>query len=263
MKIIDTHCHIFPEKVAEKAAAAIGSFYKLPHSQSGTVSALIERGSAAGIEKYVINSVATTPSQVHAINNFIADTVKSDRARFIGLGAFHPESDDPERDIEEAISLGLKGIKIHPDIQGFRLDDPRMMRLFEIAQGRLPVLIHTGDKRYDNSNPDRFIKIIESFPKLRVIGAHLGGWSIWKEASETLHRYENLFVDCSSSLYAIDPEEGVRLIRLYGASRVMFGTDYPLWDPVTEVERFMSLPLTDGEKEQILYKTASDFYQIN
>ena len=47
-----------------------------------------------------------------------------------------------------------------------------------------------------------------------------------------------------------------RYISIYGAERLAFGTDYPLWDPVTEVEHFLSLDITAEEKEQIGHKTA-------
>ena len=35
-----------------------------------------------------------------------------------------------------------------------------------------------------------------------------------------------------------------------------YGTDYPLWDPVTEVEAFQKLKLTDEQFDQIAHKTA-------
>ena len=263
MKIIDTHCHVYPDKIAEKAAKATKTFYDLPGAHNGSVSTLLERGKAAGIDHFVINSVATTPAQVHAVNTFIAKEVQDGNGVFTGLGAFHPDSEDIEADVNEIIALGLKGIKIHPDIQRFTVDDPRAMRLYEIIEGKLPILIHTGDKRYDNSNPDRVKKVLEAFPKLQVIGAHLGGWSIWDEAGYELCRYDNLTVDCSSSLYAITPDMAAKMIRLYGVDRVLFGTDYPLWDPKDEIERFMALPLTDDEREKILYKNASEFYNIS
>jgi predicted TIM-barrel fold metal-dependent hydrolase len=45
-------------------------------------------------------------------------------------------------------------------------------------------------------------------------------------------------------------------INSYGAERMAYGTDYPLWDPVKEVQRFQQLKLTDDQFEQIAHKTA-------
>ena len=41
-----------------------------------------------------------------------------------------------------------------------------------------------------------------------------------------------------------------------------FGTDYPVWDPVQEVERLMALDLTMEQKEQIAHKTAQRFLKL-
>lgn len=263
MKIIDTHCHIYPDKIAQKASNATGAFYELPPSLDGTVLTLLERGKKAGIAKYVVNSVATTPAQVHSINTFIASTVASGDGIFTGMGTLHPDSDDIERDVREILSLGLKGIKLHPDIQRFATDDKRAMEIFALAElHHLPVCVHTGDFRYDYSNPNRIKPVLEAFPDLLMIGAHFGGWSIWEAASYEYCKYDNMIVDCSSSLYSMPPEKAAELIRLYGASRVMFGTDYPLWDPVDEVERFMKVDLTESEREMILYKNASNLFGI-
>ena len=260
--IIDSHCHIYPDKIAQKASNATADFYELPPSMDGTIGTLIEHGTAVGIDHFIVQSVATTPKQVSSINNFIATAVRESNGRFTGLGTLHPDSEDMAADVEEIISLGLRGVKIHPDIQRVQLDDPRMMRMYELCEGRLPMLIHTGDKRYDNSNPNRLLPIINKYKDLTVIGAHFGGWSIWEEAWREYAGRDNFYVDCSSSLYAISPEKARELISIYGEDRVLFGTDYPLWTPESEIERFMRLELTEKEREDILYNNAARLFGI-
>lgn len=212
-RIIDAHCHIYPDKIAQKASYSTATFYKLPPSLDGKVSTLIEHGERAGIEHFIVQSVATTPKQVSSINNFIVEAVAESGGRFTGLGTLHPDSEDMKADVNEIIALGLKGVKLHPDIQRVQLDDPRMHKMYELCEGRLPMLIHTGDHRYDTSNPNRMIPILEKYPKLTVIGAHFGGWSVWEEATKQLNKYENFLVDCSSSLYAITPPRMITLMR--------------------------------------------------
>ena len=56
--------------------------------------------------------------------------------------------------------------------------------------------------------------------------------------------------------------EAERYINRYGAERMAYGTDYPLWDPVKEVKRFFQLELTDEQFEQIAHKTAEAFLGI-
>lgn len=261
-RIIDAHCHIYPDKIARKASDSTGTFYNIPSLLDGRVSTLLEHGERAGIEHFIVQSVATTPHQVSSINRFIANAVREGGGKFTGLGTLHPDSADVERDVEELISLGLCGVKLHPDIQRFKIDDYRMLKIYELCEGRLPILMHTGDNRYDYSNPNRLMPILDIYDNLTVIGAHFGGWSIWEEATKKLYRYENFFVDCSSSLYALTPKVARELIHAYGTSHVLFGTDYPMWEPEGEIERFMEIDLTDEERRDILYNNAAALFGI-
>ena len=58
------------------------------------------------------------------------------------------------------------------------------------------------------------------------------------------------------------PERAKELIMIYGADRVLFGTDYPLWTPESEIERFMKIELTESEREDILYNNAAKLFSI-
>ena len=259
-RIIDAHCHIYPDRIAEKASENTGLFYNMPSRLDGKMSTLLEQGKRAGIDHYIVQSVATTPAQVSRINNFIANAVAESGGRFTGLGTLHPDSKDMKADVDEIISLGLRGVKLHPDIQRVAIDDGRMLAIYELCRGRLPILIHTGDYRYDFSNPNRMMPILQKYPDLTVIGAHFGGWSVWEEATEQLKGYKNFFVDCSSSLYAMSAEKARELIMAYGTDRVLFGSDYPMWEIDGEVERFMNIDLTDSEREDILYNNAAKLF---
>ena len=258
MQIFDFHCHIYPDKIAERATMATGTFYGTnePNGE-GTVSDLLACCDEAGISGALVQSVATTPAQVRSINEFIAKTVAEHSDRLVGFGTLHPESTDIQADVEHLLSLGLKGVKLHPDIQAFALNDPRCMNLFEACADRLPFLIHAGDIRYEYSNPAQIIPVLEAFPKTTVIAAHLGGFSVWDEAADAFcGKYEQLYVDSSSCMFRLPLEQFFNLIRRYGAERVLFGSDYPMWKPQDELKKFLTLPFTEAELEKILYKNA-------
>jgi hypothetical protein len=156
------------------------------------------------------------------------------------------------------VGLGLKGVKIHPDNQRVNMDDPRLMRLYECIEGRLPIVIHTGDYRYDFSHPRRLKKILHRFPRLVVDAAHFGGWSIFDYALEYLED-ENCFVDTSSALEFLGPRRTVELCRAYGIERVMFGSDFPMWSPVTELNLIESMGFSQAEFEAITWHNAERF----
>lgn len=261
-QIIDAHCHIYPEKIAARAVEHVGEFYGQPMAFDGRTETLLAEGMNAGVTKFIVSSVATTPHQVSAIQRYIVRQTENYHGVVYGMGALHPESPDQAADVRELISLGLVGVKLHPDIQGFPIDHPGFFRIFELCEGRLPVCCHVGDARYDFSNPNRLKKVLEAFPGLCLIGAHLGGWSLWDRAYEELAQYPNLIVDCSSSLYAISPEKAREVIRAYGAERVLFGTDYPMWPAKEELSRFHMLGLTGAEEEQILHGNAERVFRL-
>ncbi len=262
--VIDAHCHIYPEKIAARAVAGTDGFYGEHSFGDGTVNGLLEVGDKNGFDHYIVQSVATTPHQVRSINDFIAESVKNGNGKFTGLGTLHPDTEDLDGDIKHLMEMGLKGVKLHPDIQRFKIDDYRCLKIYEKCEELgLPILMHTGDHRYDFSNPNRLLPVMEIYTGLTVIGAHLGGWSVWEEAAEKLSGLPNLYVDCSSSLYAISSETAKRIIYSYGVDKVLFGTDYPMWDPATELKRFFKIGLTEEENKKILSENAQKLFGIN
>ncbi len=261
--VIDSHCHIYPEKIAQKAVGGTDNFYGVTSFCKGMTSDLIEKGTAAGIDHFIVQSVATTPKQVKSINEFIANEVAASNGRFTGLGTLHPDSEDIKGDVKHLMSLGLLGVKLHPDIQAFKIDDYRCLKIYEECEAQgLKILMHTGDNRYDYSNPNRLLPILEIYKNLTVIGAHFGGWSIWEEAVNLYAGMPNFYVDCSSSFPYLKKEKAVEVIRKYGADRVLFGTDYPMWSPKSEMEYFLSLPLDEFEFSSILNINAKKLFNL-
>ena len=261
--IVDCHCHIYPEKVAARAVAGIGAFYDISMHMDGTKATLQREAAAAGITHSMIFSVATKPSQVLSINEFIAGEVAMSGGTMTGLGTMHPLSEDMAGDMQHLLSLDLRGVKLHPDVQGFCIDDERCQTIYALCEAAgIPVLLHTGDKRYDMSNPNRLRPMVEKFPHLTFIGAHLGGYSVWEDAVRELHGYENLYFDCSSTFAFMTPERARELILTLGTDHVLFGTDYPMWVPKDEVETFFSLGLSDEDNEKILWRNAKRLFRL-
>ena len=254
VEIIDFHAHIYPDKIAEKASQATGDFYGITPAYSGTSKELLTSGKAAGISRFVLLPVATKPDQVSHINDFIADEVSAHN-EFYGFGTLHPDCENILKETEHIISLGLKGIKLHPDTQQFNTDDKRLFEVFDYIQGKTPLLVHCGDKRFDFSHPRRLKNVIDNFPHLQVIAAHLGGWSLFDEAFELL-KDENCYLDISSTMMFLPPEQIEHYIHGYGVERILFGTDFPLWRPEQEVASFRRLNLSSFEFERIAYKNA-------
>ncbi len=259
MTVVDCHAHIYPENIAERASQSVGDFYVYPmYASNATADTLLALCEGSPITHHIVHSVAQKASNVEHINDFIAEECRK-HPEFIGFATMHQDYPDPAHELLRCKALGLEGIKLHPDSQKVDMDDPRLMAVYEIAEHEhLPIIMHTGDYRYDYSHPRRLKKILHTFPDLVVDAAHFGGWSIFDVAVEFLEE-ERCFLDMSSSQTFIGMRRTEELVRLYGTSRIMFGSDYPMWNPVDEYESFVSLPFSEDEKEEMLWHNAEHF----
>lgn len=260
MHILDFHTHIYPETISEKAVHSVSAFYGIDVNRSGTAETLLQLGKASGVDRFVVQSVAVAPRNVEAINTFIASACAA-HPEFCGFGTLHPEMGDPEKEIQRIEALGLRGVKLHPDTQQFFMDEPKAMALYERLAGRLPVLIHCGDYRYDYSHPRRLAAVLDRFPDLTVIAAHFGGWSLFDLALEYLE-HRSCYLDLSSSIPFLGLRRTKELIRAYGADRILFGSDFPMWDPGQTLSQVKKLGLTDEELEKILWTNGRDLLSL-
>ena len=262
MKIIDVHTHIFPEKIASKAVSSIGAFYEVESmSGEGTTEALLESGKNIGVLKYLVFSTATKPEQVESINRFIISECEK-HSEMMGLGTMFAGFENYEAELEFLKANGIRGIKLHPDFQKFRIDDENLNDIYDFMEkNEMFLLTHSGDYRYSFSNPEKIAKVAKMFPKMNIIASHFGGWSEWDKAIECLD-LPNVYFDTSSTLGFGGEEYAKKMIMEYDTSHFFFGTDFPMWDHKKELDRFMALNLPDKTVEDILYNNFAEFYGL-
>lgn len=264
MKIFDIHIHIYPDKIARKATQSIGDFYGdyVPHGD-GSLGDALARLDAAAISGFAAHSVAIRPENVAGINRYLLSVREECAGRMIPFAALHPDMENPFESAAAFAAQGFRGFKIHPDIQRFEVDSDRAAPMMAAAAATgLPLLIHCGDFRYDFDSPKRILRLKKRLPELKIVCAHLGGWSVWDDAVSMLSDNGLLF-DLSSSLYALAPARAAEIIRRFGTDSVLYGTDYPMWDPVEELARFDRLDLTESERADILWNNASRLLKLD
>ena len=254
-KIIDFHNHIFPAKIAPRVVSFLTDYYGFGSNGSGEIDDLLSSAEAAGISKLIVHSTATKVSQVETINIYLREVVKAQKGDFIGFGTLHPDFDDISGELKNIISYGLRGLKFHPDFQGFEIDSDKMFRIYDTVGDALPILMHVGDKKSDSSSPKRMARAVKSFPNVTFIAAHFGGYSVWDEAYEYLAG-EDLYFDTSSSLHKIPIDLAMKIIEKHGADRMLFASDYPMSNHTQSLQQFNTLPLSENERDMILYKNA-------
>lgn len=259
MKVFDMHVHVFPDAQAPKAVANLGSYYHIKMTHEGTYKSFRENLlNADGFERCLVHATATAPRQTRNVNEFISKLTGNG---IYGFGSVHPNNDNVEEEIDRLLDLGLAGIKIHNDFQGFDADSEKAFRIYKYAEGRLPILFHAGDTKSDRSHPERIRRVHDMFPRLKIIVAHLGGYTKWDEAEKCLVG-TGVWLDTSSTLQTLPPERIERIIRRHGIKRCLFGTDFPMHDPTKVLEKFLRLGFTEREFEDILWNNAHEFLGI-
>ena len=262
MTIIDTHVHVFPQKVAIRAADNIVDYYSLSRQGDGTVEGLLAGSSNHPEMKFVISSATLNPAKPTVGDDYMLEVAASDPARYIPLCSFHPAMgvEASVAELERCFGLGAKGVKIHSDFQKFFVDDEIPMEVYRyIASKGKPIIFHVGDPNTDFSTPKRVRRIAEEIPDLKIIAAHMCGYHVWEDAKKYLIG-AGVYTDTSEALLGMSPMELVDLIRLHGVEKVMFGSDYPLWNPDFALEQIDALPLTLEEKELIYHTTAESLF---
>lgn len=257
MRIIDFHTHVFPDDVARKAIPALEEEAGVETTYDGTLSGLLDQMDRVSIAVSVTAPVATKPTQVASINRWAASTASE---RIVPFGAAHPDSEDVVADVESVAALGMRGIKLHPEYQQFKPDDPRLAPLLEAAgELGLILLFHAGldiGIPTDHGRPEAFARMLDAYPDVTVVLAHMGGWNLWDEVRQHLLG-RPVYFDTSYSRGHMSDEDFVELVEAHGADRVLFGTDGPWADARDEVDWLESLPLSNEQKRAILHDNAA------
>lgn len=276
--IIDIHAHTFPDKIAEKAVNKLQAASHTKPFTNGTVNALQESMNRAGIDYSILLPVATNPGQVSKINDGAADLNLNLKSKILSFGAMHPDFPDWYHELSRMKNLGLKGVKLHPIYQNTNFDDLKYIRILNRAgELNLIVLIHAGlDVGYPgavHASPRMIYNAIQAAGPVKLILAHMGGWRNWDEV-ENLLPDTGVYLDTSFSLgYMTSNGDGyyktsqdlellqeaqfIRLIRKFGANKILFGTDSPWGDQARELQKIRDLPLTASEKSAILGDNAA------
>lgn len=278
--VIDFHTHTFPDRIANGAIDKLSRTSGTMPYTDGTESGLLQSMSEAGVQYSVTLPVATNPDKVSRIND--TAVLNQPQDGLIRFGAIHPDCPHWKEELIKLASNGCKGIKLHPVYQNVPLDDLRYLRILDCA-GELGLIVvtHAGDDigfpGVIRCSPAMALHAIEEVGPVKLVLAHMGGWHCWDEVNRLLVDTPALLDTsfCTGSI-ALRPEctqdrdlglmsveYFTDMIRCFGADRVLFGTDSPWASQKDAVSLLQSLPLTEKEKEQILWQNAASLLQLD
>ena len=197
------------------------------------------------------NKLKKDPQKVNIVqkpdNEGIARIIEKFPDKFLGwifINPLMPESLDELDRWKD--SPGMIGVKIHPFWHQFPIEAVEAVgrRTEELG---LPLLVHLG---FDASGNYRWL--IDKFPRLKIIIAHLGV-PFYKKLWPEVIRNQNIFMDISST-YHVDEGMVHRAVKEVGAHKCFFGTDSPYAhvDAVKQIKNWVqNLPVSDLDKGRI------------
>ena len=222
-------------------------------------------------EKAAKEIASTLDERLKASNEWICGLAKSHRELipFVGVDPGILDPEEMEAHVREmARENGAKGVKVHPASQGFYMHDQGMTGVWRVCvELDLPVIAHVGPAKSGEqySTPKAFGPVMEAFPGLRLVMAHMGGGS-WRRLPEFAEVHPNAYYDICEIIewtgapLAPTDLELAKLILKVGVEKVMMGSDFPWYSILHTVERVNELPLlTDEQRSLILGGNALEF----
>ncbi len=258
MRIIDFHTHAFPDHVAENAIPYLEHEADVKAFHDGKIASLLSCMDQAGIEKAVICSIATKPTQFGPILEWSKQIASK---RIIPFPSLHPEDEDMPDKVKIIHDAGFKGIKMHPYYQKYFINEERMLPFYEaLSRYDLILLCHTGfDIAYPHeriADPIKTADIIRQFSDLKFVTSHFGAWEDWDEVEKYLLG-KPIYMEISYSLGYLSDEKAAMFFKTHPEDYILFGTDSPWDDQVKALKYFHSFNLGPELEQKILFKNAA------
>lgn len=255
---IDFHTHCFPEKIAQKAVERLSyTSGGMEYYTDATVDGLKKIMKKENTTASVVLNIATNEHQMQSVNNFAAQI--NNEEDIFAFGSVYPTSKQALDELERIKALGLKGVKFHPEYQGFYVDDEMMKPIYKkISQLGLITVFHAGeDYGYPSPYhcmPQNMKNALKWFDS-PVVAAHWGGLGCADEVIDELCGLD-LYFDTAFGCGQIARSAAQKIVEKHGADKILFATDSP-WHTVAMEKRLLNtLELSDEEMNLICYENA-------
>ncbi len=262
--LIDFHTHAFPDKVAAKAVPKLAfDCGGLEPQTDGTIASLKEEMAKDGVDISVVQSIATNPHQMPKVNDF-AIAIDKDPA-IVAFGSVHPDAPDALEELERLHDAGIKGIKLHPEYQGFYADDEKMKPIYrKISELGFITLFHAGDD-YGflppyHGMPEHLLGALRYLDS-PVVAAHWGGIGQTVGVLDKLCG-KNIYFDLSFGYAAIPRLRALQIIEKHGTDKLLFASDMPWHRPAWEMRLLNTLDLSDSDRDKIFYQNAAKLLNL-
>lgn len=273
--VIDFHTHNFPDVLAPRAMAVMtakleGRFKPVG---DGTLAGCLAAMRHDGIDKAVMCPVATKSEHAAIILQGALDICSGARGaeaaeRIITFGSVCPHDENARSNLHALAVNGIKGIKVHPYYQNFKLDGEEYVDFFKAACDEgLVVVAHCGlDLGYAHSpmwcGPKEIAHLLEQVPGLKLVAAHLGGFS--GNAPGDVRKYlagASCYLDTAVLSIDRNDPEALSVMQTWPADRLVFGSDYPWTDQRDLINWIEAQRPNETEQELIFGRNAEQLLE--
>jgi uncharacterized protein len=266
---IDCHAHICPDQVAVRNKKLIEKASGITPAYDGSLQQLRTMMKKAEIGRTLVNNVVLKTELIRKANDFTAKVVSNSEGTLAGMGCIAPGEADSVDEVERCeVELGFSALKMHHSHFRILPSDPRNDRIYErIVELRMGVLFHCGKNPYAGADaiqysmPNNFLPVLKSYPEMKAILGHLGGYQDYpEEALELLSESKNTVADTALDLQRKDVDFQ-DLLESIGVTRVVFGSDYPIHDAAPILARLRA-SLPSEEFDLIASKNLRNFLPL-
>ena len=190
------------------------------HIPDGEVRDLLREMDRFGIDRGVIFTNGGLASDEVYGNNLVAEVVEAYPDRFVGFASANMRRSPEEirAELERGFAMGLRGIKIHPDFQGYSTYGPNVEVACALANERRSIIVN-----HNWGDTDRLVCLCRKYPDACFITGHTH-----PEAIPATGVVDNLYIGtCPLNGYGVID----RFVTGAGAERIVFGSDLS-WNPV-------------------------------
>jgi uncharacterized protein len=240
MTIIDAHAHVSP-------------------TSHGSTENYLEQLRRGGIHQGVIcpggmidvrrmNDFIAGKSKPEAVpkNEYVAESVHS-HPNLFALACVDPTAEHAAQELERLLRAGRLGLMISPLVHKFSFGDESVAALAALC-GHYQVPIYSHVAFRPGANTEEYVQLARRFPQTNFVLEHVGMGHADEQAAAAAAELDNFFVETSLANYL----HVLGTVKRAGATKVLFGSEYPLSHPAVELQKILLLPITEGEREQIL-----------
>lgn len=233
---------------------------------------LIRAMDSRDISRSVVHNIGWQSHQMCLrSNDYILESIAKYPHRLIGFCAIQPlEGAKALAELERCYKCGVKGVgELRPDAQGYDLCDTNLMNpiVNHMVERGLVLSLHASDPvghEYPGKGtmvPGILGRFIQAHQELTVILAHLGGGLPFYELiPEIKCALSNTYYDTAASPFLYSPAVYSALTRIVSLKKIIFGSDYPLLDPIRVIDHIKSAGLSNVELDNILFNNSAKIF---